>query len=49
MDGLYSLRFDEKDCWFRYWGSGSSWDCVVRFVRSVGLLVRWVDASGDWG
>ena len=48
QDGLDSPRLDEKDRWFRHWGSGSPRDSVGRF-GSVGLLARWADASGDLG
>ena len=35
LDGLDSPRLDEKDCWLRHWGSGSSRDSVGRFDSSV--------------
>ena len=36
LDGLDSPRLDEKDRWFRNWGSGSPRDSVGRF-GSAGL------------
>ena len=35
LDGLVCPRLDEKDCWLRHWGSGSSRDSVGRFGSSV--------------
>ena len=55
QDGLDSPRLDEKDRWFRHWGSGSPRGSVGRFgssvcrFGSVGLLARGADASGDLG
>jgi hypothetical protein len=35
LDGLVCPRLDEKDCWLRHWGSGSSRDSVGRCGSSV--------------
>ena len=35
QDGLDSPRLDEKDRWFRHWGSGSPRDSVGRFGSRV--------------
>ena len=35
LDGLDSPRLDEKDCWLRHWGCGSSRDSVGGFGSSV--------------